>query len=68
MKDSTETAIVTAYGSGGLIGQKTVWRGSAFYKTSSSSKFAFLNNTVGMFETDVDNLLLDVNEKVWEWR
>lgn len=49
MKDSTETAIVTAYGFGGLIGQKTVWRGSAFYKTSSSSKFAFLNNTVGMY-------------------
>ena len=68
MKDSTETAIVTEYGFGRLIGQKTVWRGSAFYKTSSNSKFAFLNNTVEVFETDVDNVLVDVNEKVWEWR
>jgi hypothetical protein len=68
MHDAKETATVTEYGIGRLIGQKSVWRGSAFYMTSSCGKFAVLNNTVGVFETDVDNVLLDVNQKVWEWK
>lgn len=67
MNDSSETAIVTEYGFG-ILGQKTIWRGSAFYKTSPIGKLAFLNNTVGVFETDMDNLSLDVSEKVWERR
>jgi hypothetical protein len=29
-----ETATVTEYGIGRLLGQNTVWRGSAFYRTS----------------------------------
>lgn len=56
MDDSKETAIVAEHGIGRLIGQKTVWRGSAFYKTSSCGKFASLNNTTRVFETDVDKM------------
>jgi hypothetical protein len=66
-----ETATVTEYGIGRLSGQNTAWRGSAFYRTSSattSSKLSFLNNLVGMFETEVDNVSSDVSEKVWEWK
>ena len=50
--------------------QQTVWRGSAFYQSSSSSdgKFSFLNNTVGVFETEVDNDSGNVIQKVWEWK
>jgi hypothetical protein len=66
--DSKETATVTEYGIGRLIGQKTVWRGSAFYMTSSYDKFAALSNRIGVFETEVDNVLLNVNQKVWEWK
>jgi hypothetical protein len=49
-----ESVTVAEYGIGKLIGNKTVWRGSAFYRTSSltsSGKLSFLNNTVGVFET-----------------
>jgi hypothetical protein len=68
--DSKETATVTEYGVGKSLGQKTVWRGSAFCRTSSSlsDKLSFLNNTVGVFETEVDNVSSDVSEKVWEWK
>jgi hypothetical protein len=66
-----ETATVTEYGVGRLLGQNTVWRGSAFYRTSSSTsgaKLSFLDNIVGVFETEVDNLSSNVSEKVWEWK
>jgi hypothetical protein len=62
---------VAEYGIGKLTGSKTVWRGSAFYRISSptsSGKLSFLNNTVGVFETEVDNISSDVSEKVWEWK
>jgi hypothetical protein len=67
-----ETATVTEYGVGRLLGQNTVWRGSAFYRmtysSTASGNLSFLNNLVGMFETDVDNVSSDVSEKVWEWK
>ena len=45
---------------------KVTWRGSVFYRKSSGDKLAFLNNMVGVFESEIDN---DGNflEKVWEW-
>jgi hypothetical protein len=48
-------------------GKKVRFRGSFFYRTSSTGKLAFLNNTVGIFEYEGDeagNLI----EKVWEWK
>ena len=43
------------------------WRGSVFYRMSSGSKLAFLNNKVGVFESKID---ADKNfsEKTWEWK
>jgi hypothetical protein len=45
----------------------TKWRGSFFYRTSSSGKLAFLNNIVGAFEADID-AEGNVVEKSWEWK
>ncbi len=33
------------------------WRGTGFFSTSSTGKLAFLNNLVGLFETDVDTIM-----------
>jgi hypothetical protein len=43
------------------------WRGSVFFRTSSAGKLAFLNNMVGVFESEID---IDGNfsEKAWEWK
>jgi hypothetical protein len=43
------------------------WRGSTFFRKSSGDKLAFLNNTVGVFESEIDT---DGNfsEKAWEWK
>ena len=61
---------VGKYSSGRQHHQQTVWIGSAFYQSTSSSdgKFSFLNNTVGVFETEVDNDSGNVIQKVWEWK
>jgi hypothetical protein len=49
--------------------QQTVWRGSVFYQSSSyDDKFSFLNNIVGVFETEVDDDSGNVIQKVWEWK
>ncbi len=43
------------------------WRGSVFSRTSSDGKLSFLNNMVGVFEseTDADG---NFSEKIWEWK
>jgi hypothetical protein len=43
------------------------WCGSVFFRKSSGDKLAFLNNMVGVFESEIDK---DGNfsEKVWEWK
>jgi hypothetical protein len=68
--ETTTAATVTEYGVGKSLGQKVVWRGSAFYRTTTtaSTGLSFLNNLVGVFETEVDNASSDVSEKVWEWK
>jgi hypothetical protein len=66
-----ESVTVAEYWIGKSLGHRTVWRGSAFYRTSSptsSGKLSLLNNIVGVFETEVDNISSDVSEKVWEWK
>lgn len=52
-------------GRAGPTGNVT-WRGSVFYRKSSGDKLAFLNNVVGVFESEIDK---DGNflEKVWGW-
>jgi hypothetical protein len=60
---------VTEYGVGKSYGTTTMWRGSAFYQTSSSynNRLSFLHGMVGVFETEVDESG-NVTEKVWEWK
>jgi hypothetical protein len=63
-----EMATYTGEGVGKLSSSgSTSWRGSIFYKTSSSRKLGFLNNLVGVFETEID---ADGNfsERAWEWK
>ncbi|MGD1836281.1 MAG: hypothetical protein ACPKQO_11240 [Nitrososphaeraceae archaeon] len=67
-KDGGETATFNGYGIGRSKGQSgSSFRGSNFYKTSSNGKLAFLNNTVGVFETEVDESGIGV-VKIWEWK
>ena len=45
------------------------FRGSVFYKLSISTngKLSFLNNKIGVFESEVDESGNSI-EKVWEWK
>ncbi len=44
-----------------------LFRGSAFYYTTSKGKLAFLNNIMTVFESEVDNAGNILN-KEWEWK
>jgi hypothetical protein len=67
-KDGEDTATFRGYGIGTSKGQISVsFRGSVFYKSSSSStngKLSFLNNKIGVFESEVDESGTS-NEKHW---
>ena len=43
------------------------WIGSIFYNTTSDKKLIYLNNLVGLFETEVDTNG-QVREMIWEWK
>lgn len=70
-KDGEDTATFRGYGIGTSKGAVSVsFRGSVFYKSSSLStngKLAFLNNKIGVFESEVDESGTS-NEKHWEWK
>jgi hypothetical protein len=66
----SEMATYTGEGIGRLGSSGSIkWRGSVFFRTSSAGgdKLAFLNNLVGLFESEID---ADGNffEKAWEWK
>jgi len=67
MSGGSEMVVSTGEGIGRIGPSGVKWHGCAFYRTSSTGKLAFLNNFVGLFETDVDT---DGNftEKIWEWK
>jgi hypothetical protein len=44
-----------------------IWRGSIFFEASSEGKLGFLNNTVGVFEAEVD-AQGNFRDKTWEWK
>lgn len=70
--DDDQSLTVYEYGVGKDSGQKTVWKGSAFYYTknygSIENKLSALSYTVGVFETEVDNVSGHVIQRVWEWK
>ena len=43
------------------------WRGSIFYSTSSNGKLSFLNNMIGVFESEID-AEGNTSDKLWEWK
>jgi hypothetical protein len=62
---------MVSYAGGGIgrlgSGVSIKWSGSVFYGMSTGSKLAFLNNMVGVFETESD-ANGNFSEKVWEWK
>ena len=46
---------------------KSMFRGSAFYNTASKGKLAFLNNSMTVFESEIDGTGNILN-KEWEWK
>jgi hypothetical protein len=42
------------------------WRGSVFFRTSTGDKLGFLNNLIGVFESEID-AAGNFFEKAWEW-
>jgi hypothetical protein len=69
-KDGEDTATFRGYGIGHSKGHVSAsFRGSVFYKSpiSTNGKLSFLNNKIGVFETEVDESGIST-EKVWEWK
>jgi hypothetical protein len=48
-------------------GKKVRFRGSFFYRASTTGKLSFLNNIVGIFEYEGDESGT-TSYKVWEWK
>ena len=67
MAGESEMVVSTGEGVGRVTSSGVSWRGTGFFRTSSTGKLAFLNNLVGLFETEVD-IEGNFTEKIWEWK
>ena len=68
MAGESDMATFTVEGFGRLSPSGSVkWRGSPFFRTSSTGKLSFLNNVVEVFEAEVDPEG-NFTEKIWEWK
>ena len=68
---TTDGEIITyaAQGMGRMIGNgKMRFTGSDSLYAQSDGKFGYLNNTVGVFEVEVDNRTGDITGKIFEWK
>ena len=67
-KDGQEMATWTGQGIGRFTSPgKIRFTGSLFFNISSTGKLAFLNNLVGVFEYETDELG-NTSSKLWEWK
>jgi hypothetical protein len=67
-KDGQEMATWTGQGIGRFTNPgKIRFAGSLFFNTPSTGKLAFLNNLVGVFEYEADELG-NTSAKAWEWK
>ena len=67
-KSGDEMATWNAYGVGRFNGPARIsYRGSFFYRTTSTAKLSFLNNLIGLFEYEWDEGG-NSTAKVWEWK
>ena len=67
MAGNSEMATLEGEGVGRITVNSVQWRGAIFYRTASTGKLSFLNNTVGLFEAEVDQEG-NFTEKIWEWK
>ena len=68
MAGELELATYTGEGVGRVSSSGSInYRGSIFYSTSSNGKLAFLNNLIGVFESEIDTEG-NFSEKIWEWK
>jgi hypothetical protein len=63
-----EMATYTGEGIGRMDSSGSIkWRGSVFSRSPSGGKLSFLNNMIGIFESEID-AAGNFSEKVWEWK
>jgi len=68
MKQGNETASYTFLAVGNMIdGNKSEFRGSSVFNTTSTGKLVFINNLVSVFKVNVDESGNFTN-KYWEWK
>ena len=67
MAGNSEMASVEAESIGRMTANGGKWRGALFHRTASTGELSFLNNTVGVLETETD-MEGNFTEKVWEWK
>jgi hypothetical protein len=68
LKDGSDTTTFTGEGIGHYAGSaKLKYAGSNLFGPSKG-KLEFLNNSVLIFEIDIDLETLDDNIKLWEWK
>lgn len=67
MAGESDMVAYTGEGVGRLSPSGVKWRGAIYYMTSSKGRLAFLNNVVGVFESEVD-LEGNFTDKIWEWK
>jgi hypothetical protein len=67
MAGDSDMAAYTGEAMGRFTASGTKWRGSIFYRTSSTGRLASLNNVVGVFESELDSEG-NFTEKIWEWK
>ena len=68
MTEESELATYTGEGVGRVSSSGSInYRRSIFYSTSSNGKLAFLNNLIGVFESEIDTEG-NFSEKIWEWK
>jgi len=67
-KEGNETASYTFLAVGNMIdGNKSEFRGSSVFNTTSTGKLAFINNLVSVFKVNVDESG-NFTSKDWEWK
>ena len=66
MAGDSEMATYTCKGMGRFTSSGIKFGGAVFYRTSSTGKLSFLNNIVGVFESEIDSEG-NLTERILEW-
>jgi hypothetical protein len=64
---NSEMATFEGEAIGRMIANSVKWRGAIFFWKASTGNLSFLNNTVGLLESEVD-MEGNFTEKIWEWK